>query len=378
MAASVPRLTPPSVVLQLNSALYSPHRAASVRLARSEVRLPRDSAIRMAEVPLAQTTRWRAVVRVLRSPVRVLRSPIDSLSCALLPSSCALCGSPLPQLSSVPICRCLLVGVLRPDRPRLRPLRRRDACVRKAPRIQRFAAPAAWRRRPLSAPFRYGLYQGRMREAIHALKYDRLHPAARRLGPDAGRGHRATRRRGSRRNARRSRAAAPLQVRAARIQSVALACRRGAPIPAQDPSRSGGSRLRPARSCACAPPIARPASRRASAASTCAARFQSPIRRKSRRSTFCSSMTFSPPEPRREPQRKPCSKPGAASVWVATLARAQRAVDLAATSIRTRLSDDGRSTIDEAACEDSEIFTGAAMHATVQVRIHRRVEQPSF
>ena len=28
----------------------------------------------------------------------------------------------------------------------------------------------------------YGLYQNRMREAIHALKYDRLHPAARQLG----------------------------------------------------------------------------------------------------------------------------------------------------------------------------------------------------
>jgi ComF family protein len=28
----------------------------------------------------------------------------------------------------------------------------------------------------------FGLYQGRMREAIHALKYDRLHPAARGLG----------------------------------------------------------------------------------------------------------------------------------------------------------------------------------------------------
>jgi ComF family protein len=28
----------------------------------------------------------------------------------------------------------------------------------------------------------YGLYQGRMREAVHALKYDRLHPIARGLG----------------------------------------------------------------------------------------------------------------------------------------------------------------------------------------------------
>jgi predicted amidophosphoribosyltransferase len=28
----------------------------------------------------------------------------------------------------------------------------------------------------------YGVYNGRMREAIHALKYDRLHPAAEGLG----------------------------------------------------------------------------------------------------------------------------------------------------------------------------------------------------
>jgi len=38
-------------------------------------------------------------------------------------------------------------------------------------------APPAFRR-----AVSYGIYQGRMREAIHALKYDRLHPAARVLG----------------------------------------------------------------------------------------------------------------------------------------------------------------------------------------------------
>ena len=54
----------------------------------------RDPGIRTTDVPPSETTRWRAVVRVLRSPM-------DSLSCALLPASCALCGSPLPRLSSV-------------------------------------------------------------------------------------------------------------------------------------------------------------------------------------------------------------------------------------------------------------------------------------
>jgi hypothetical protein len=130
----------------------------------------RDTAIRTADVPLAQTTRWRAVVRVLRSP-------IDSLSCALLPSSCALCGSPCRALfrSNLP---CLLVGVPRPDRPRLRPLRRRLTAPA-TPTVSMLCRACRLARRPLFAPFRYGVYEGRMREAIHALKYDRLHPAAR-------------------------------------------------------------------------------------------------------------------------------------------------------------------------------------------------------
>ncbi|MGB7264765.1 MAG: phosphoribosyltransferase family protein [Terracidiphilus sp.] len=43
-------------------------------------------------------------------------------------------------------------------------------------RACRMAPPA------FSKAVSYGVYQGRMREAIHALKYDRLHPAARGLG----------------------------------------------------------------------------------------------------------------------------------------------------------------------------------------------------
>ena len=57
----------------------------------------RDSGSLTFDVPPSETSRWRAVARVLRSPM-------DALSCALLPAFCTLCGSPLPQLSSVPIC----------------------------------------------------------------------------------------------------------------------------------------------------------------------------------------------------------------------------------------------------------------------------------
>jgi ComF family protein len=35
---------------------------------------------------------------------------------------------------------------------------------------------------PFARAVAYGLYRGRLKDAIHALKYDRLHPAARRLG----------------------------------------------------------------------------------------------------------------------------------------------------------------------------------------------------
>jgi ComF family protein len=114
--------------------------------------------------------------------VRVLRSPIDILGCTLLPGSCTLCGSPLPQISRVPICdvcwtefsvlagpACARCGDLLDQfalRPGTQPLCR--AC--------RLAPP------PFVRAVAFGLYDGRMKAAIHALKYDRLQSAARELG----------------------------------------------------------------------------------------------------------------------------------------------------------------------------------------------------
>jgi len=135
----------------------------------------RDSGSLTFDVPPSETSRWRAVARVLRSP-------LDALSCVTLPASCTLCGSLLPQLSFVPICSiCWLDLSSRPQ----------PACARCGDTLDipsSIPAPAALCRTCRLAPppfvraVSFGLYEGRMQDAIHALKYGRLHPASRGLG----------------------------------------------------------------------------------------------------------------------------------------------------------------------------------------------------
>jgi ComF family protein len=107
---------------------------------------------------------------------------MDALGCVLLPSCCVLCGSHLPHFSSIPIC---------------------DACWSEFPAqtgarctccgdalevpVQVQAGSAFCRACRLASPpfvraVACGPYEGRMRAAIHAFKYDRLHAAARPLG----------------------------------------------------------------------------------------------------------------------------------------------------------------------------------------------------
>ena len=126
--------------------------------------------------PLSETSRWRAVARVLRSPM-------DYISCALLPAACALCGSPLPHLSVAPLCDACLSEF---------PVHSGSRCARcgdlidfplsSAPgaqfcRVCRLAPP------PFVRAVACCPYEGRMRDAIHALKYNRIHATARILGP---------------------------------------------------------------------------------------------------------------------------------------------------------------------------------------------------
>ena len=158
---------------------YTVAKVARNKLRRLEVRcvFRRDSGSLTFDVPPSEISSWRAVARVLRSPM-------DALSCALLPASCALCGSPLPQLYHVPICAvcwtefplhsgpaCALCGDTLDIPPSDENPPNASLC-----RACRVVPP------PYVRAVSYGLYQGRMKAAIHALKYDRLHPAARGLG----------------------------------------------------------------------------------------------------------------------------------------------------------------------------------------------------
>lgn len=125
---------------------------------------------------ISETSRWRAVVRVLRSP-------LDAIGSALLPASCSLCGSPLPRLSSIPICESCWAEIAI-DRgsycyrcgdslefPSIDGVPEKNLC-----RACRLAPP------PFRRAVAFGRYEGRLRELIHALKYNRMLPAAHQLG----------------------------------------------------------------------------------------------------------------------------------------------------------------------------------------------------
>jgi ComF family protein len=106
---------------------------------------------------------------------------MDSMSCALLPATCALCGSPLPHFSSVPVCNsCWMEFPVQSD-----PVCARCGDVFEFP-DSASALPSCRKCRLAPPPFvravSFGSYEGRMRDAIHALKYGRLHSAAGRLG----------------------------------------------------------------------------------------------------------------------------------------------------------------------------------------------------
>ena len=136
------------------------------------------------DVPLPQTSVWRAVVRVLRSPA-------DSLCCALFPSSCALCGGSLLRLTRVPICDFCCAQP--PPQPGTL-----CACCGEDLGIAHFS-PLMSTDDPDSAPdilcqpcrlappafvkaVAFGGYHGQLRSLVHLLKYEGMQPVAGRLG----------------------------------------------------------------------------------------------------------------------------------------------------------------------------------------------------
>jgi ComF family protein len=108
-----------------------------------------------------------------------------ALSCAFLPSCCTLCNSLLPDLSAAPVCRACWAEIL-PQRENCcvqcgEDLFQPAAAVAAAPERQlcracRLAPPAFQR------AVSYGVYEEPMRGLVHALKYGRMASLARELG----------------------------------------------------------------------------------------------------------------------------------------------------------------------------------------------------
>jgi ComF family protein len=121
------------------------------------------------------------VVRVLRStPTQTL----NALSTVLLPSPCRLCSTPLAEFSAAPICSSCWNHL----QPQSGPLCARcgehlgtdvlhtEGTPQALCRICRFSAP------PFELAVAWGLYQDQLRSLLHLLKYGRVEPIAHRLG----------------------------------------------------------------------------------------------------------------------------------------------------------------------------------------------------
>ncbi len=130
------------------------------------------------EVPPSEMSAWRAVVRVLRSTPQNI---VSILSTVLLPSPCRLCGQPLAEITRVPVCSscwnhlpaqpgalCRLCGEHLPH----------DSG---AGNSEQLCTPCREAKPPFVQAVAHGVYEGALRELLHLLKYDRMEPIAPRL-----------------------------------------------------------------------------------------------------------------------------------------------------------------------------------------------------
>jgi ComF family protein len=120
---------------------------------------------------------WRAVVRVLRSP-------LDSVVSVVLPANCRVCGESLFRLTGVPVCSSCWNDL--PPQSRLLCF-----CCGEDVGVSDFGETPGdgvlCRRCRLAPPaferaVAHGVYQGALRSLLHLLKYEGLEPIAERLG----------------------------------------------------------------------------------------------------------------------------------------------------------------------------------------------------
>ena len=121
------------------------------------------------------TTAWRAVVRVLRSTG-------DSLSSVLFPADCRVCGDPLAAFSRVPVCESCWNKLPEQSGP---------LCARCGESLgvsdfgesgDEYCRPCRMVPPEFERAVAHGLYTDTLRSLLHLLKYDGLEPVALRLG----------------------------------------------------------------------------------------------------------------------------------------------------------------------------------------------------
>ncbi|HVT95987.1 MAG TPA: ComF family protein [Acidobacteriaceae bacterium] len=139
---------------------------------------PVHRGIRDPEVPPSDTSAWRAVVRVLRSSAR---ATLDSLTSVIFPADCRVCGQPLADFSLLPICDSCWNDL---------PGQTGPLCARCGEALDWDpSATGETECRPCRAvppdfthAVAHGVYNGTLRAVLHLLKYDGMERAAKRLG----------------------------------------------------------------------------------------------------------------------------------------------------------------------------------------------------
>ena len=149
----------------------------SVSLTNTPVK-PVHRGIRDPEVPPSDTSAWRAVVRVLRSTAVGL---LDSLSTVILPADCRVCGVPLAGFTLLPVC-----NSCRNDLPE----QTGALCVccgealgwDPAATGERLCRPCRVAPPDFVEAAAHGVYRDRLRAMLHLLKYEGIDGLAKPLG----------------------------------------------------------------------------------------------------------------------------------------------------------------------------------------------------
>lgn len=128
-------------------------------------------------IPPPETAAWRAVARVLRSTAA---GALDSITSVVFPADCRVCGLPLSGFSLLPVCDSCWN-----DLPAQHPVlcaRCGESLQWEAPEDDRLCRICRSAEPPFAKAVAHGSYSGTLRALIHLLKYDGLEPIARRLG----------------------------------------------------------------------------------------------------------------------------------------------------------------------------------------------------